>query len=311
MTEIIIFLTWGGAAVIGFFGIVGLVGAQARRAEMQGQLKTVGQSREEASLVQTLSERVEQAGWSQPLANRLAQADLNLNPAAFVGILAGIWLLFLFVLWLLFQPPWFINALIAVALTRLGVSFFLDTRRDRYIAELANQMPDTATLVSNSLKAGLSVVQAFEMVSEKMPRPTGVEFARLMRQLRLGVPFDEAIEAMMRRLPCDELHLLLTTIGIQRKAGGNLTKALGVMSVAIAARHRVRSEIATLTTEARYTSLVILALPVFILALLNQVLPGSVTALLNNLFGWIIMAFFIGIQALAFVVISRIANVKV
>jgi tight adherence protein B len=107
------------------------------------------------------------------------------------------------------------------------------------------------------------------------------------------------------------LSLLLTTISIQRKAGGNLAAALSVVSTAITGRHRVRNEIATLTAEARYTSLIILALPVVMLALLNQVLPGSVTALLGNPLGWFLIAFFIAVQMVAFIAISRIARVRV
>lgn len=315
MSSLLFVLSCMGSIALGFIGVVSLFGWESRRSEVAAQLRSAALSPSlrsgQPTYLDAWSRRIEGTAWAKSARLQLAQADLEITPAQFAAILAGVWFVFFLAIWMFFQPPLPIVVLLATALVWLAQRFILQLRKDHYLTLLANQMPDVAILVSNSLKAGLSVTQAFHTVAEKTPRPASVEFAKLVRQISLGAPFDEAIQSMMERLPCEELSLLLTTVAIQRKAGGNLSRALSVMSVAIAARHRVRNEISTLTAEARYTGVIIMILPVIIMAMLNQTMDGAVSAFLNHPVGWVVMPLFIGVQVIAFVAINRIANVKV
>ena len=315
MAELLLVLSCIGAVLAGFFGLVSLVGWRSRRSEVASQLDVVTRVADSGGgkpqILHAWNERIAKSAWGKQMATRLAQADLDMSPSTYAAALLGVWLLIFVASSMFFQPPVFISVLFSSALVWLASRFFLETRRDHYLSQLANQMPDVALLVSNSIKAGLSVVQAFEVASEKMPRPSGTEFGRVVKQLRLGDPFDQAIERMMERLPCEELGLLLKTVAIQRKAGGNLSRALSVMSTAISARHRVRNEISTLTAEARFTGLIIMVLPVITLAMLNQTMEGAVSTFLNDPLGWVITTVFIAVLVAAFVLINRFAHVRV
>jgi tight adherence protein B len=302
------------AAALGFFGVVSLLSSQSRRLEMRDQLRIAAgdtNSSSHPSSIHSVSVRFENSKLGKSLATQLAQADLTVSASFFAVALLGIAMAIFLAAWFFFQAPFLIDVVLAGGLTWLFAKFFLDARRDHYINQVANQMPEVAILVSNALKAGLSVSQSFAMVAEEMPAPAGKEFSKIVTQLNLGNPFDGATENMMKRLPAEELKLLLTTITIQRKAGGNLTRALAVMSSAISARHRARNEIATLTAEARYTGLIVLVLPIAMLVMINSSMEGAVSAFLNHPIAWVILPIFIGIQAVSVFLIRRYSEVKV
>jgi tight adherence protein B len=165
--------------------------------------------------------------------------------------------------------------------------------------------------MGNSLRAGLAVLQAFEVVAERMQRPAGREFDRLAREIRLGKGLDEAMLDMFKRLPSEELRMMVTTILIQRVAGGNLAHALSVMSEAITARFKLRDEVRTMTAEARYSGLILVVMPIVVLGILNRLMEGAVGQFLSNPLGWIVGGLFVGVMVLAFTLIGRVSRVQV
>ena len=122
---------------------------------------------------------------------------------------------------------------------------------------------------------------------------------------------ETAMQRMLDRLPSEELRMMMTTVSIQRLAGGNLAEALAVMSSAITARRKLREEINAMTAEARYTGVLLVILPIMTLALVNRMMPGSVTRFLGHPIGWLIMAVYIAVQVAAFALIQRISDIKV
>lgn len=245
------------------------------------------------------------------LERQLIQADLRMRPSEYLAILLLVGLAFFSATQIFFGLNPLVGAGAAYGGARLISRSYLGTRRDHYISSFDGQMPEAAILISHSLKAGLSVVQAFQVVAEKMPPPAGTEFARISREIRLGVDLERALKEMLGRLPSEELRMMITTILIQRRAGGNLAEALAVMSNAVVARRRLKQEIRTLTTEARFTGIILIALPLFTLLVINQLLPGSVARFLNNPLGWLVVGVFVGVQVLAFVLVQRIMAIKV
>ena len=257
------------------------------------------------------SDLIAKTRWGRRLDAQLRQADLPLKSSQYVVVLFGIGILLFLAIGAIYQLAPLLNLVVTLAVTSLGSKLFLDSRRDHYTEAFSSQMPEVALLVSNSLKAGLSVPQAFGIVAEKMKQPAGVEFGRVSREIRLGLPLDEALQRMVERLPIEELRIMVVTILINRKGGGDLSRALAVMSSAITARHALRGEISALTAEGRFSSVAILVMPFAILAILNLMMPGSVADFFNTPIGWIVVIIFVMAQAVAFVLINRIANVKV
>ncbi len=254
---------------------------------------------------------VDRTKWGLNTQERLRLADLDVSPTIFlIGrllLIAGLYLACQFIL----ELNAVVNLIVSVAGAQIIAGAYLRSRQDHYVASFDHQMPEVALLMGNSLRAGLAVLQAFEVVAERMERPAGREFDRLAREIRLGKGLDEAMLDMFNRLPSEELRMMVTTILIQRVAGGNLAHALSVMSEAITARFKLRDEVRTMTAEARYSGLILVIMPIAVLGILNRLMEGAVGQFLSVPIGWVVGGLFVGVMVLAFTLIGRVSRVQV
>lgn len=254
---------------------------------------------------------VDHTKWGRTTEEKLRLADLDISPTIFLGArIVLVVALYVAIQFILELHP-IVNAVVSLAGAQLITSSYLRSRQDHYVAAFDAQMPEVALLMSNSLRAGLAVLQAFEVVAERMQRPAGREFDRLAREVRLGKGLDEAMLDMLKRLPSLELRMMVTTILIQRVAGGNLAHALSVMSEAITARFKLRDEVRTMTAEARYSGLILVIMPIAVLGILNRLMEGAVGQFLSHPIGWVVGGLFVGVMVLAFTLIGRVSRVQV
>ena len=87
--------------------------------------------------------------------------------------------------------------------------------------------------------------------------PISTEFGRVIREVNLGLPFDQALENMVRRVRSDDLELMATAISIQHQVGGNLAEILDSIAYTIRERVRIKGEIRTLTAQQRMSGYVV------------------------------------------------------
>jgi tight adherence protein B len=256
-------------------------------------------------------DRFDKTERAKELQKQLVRAALNLKPSEFVAasVFLGVVVFFFTTMFLRTHP--FLNIALAIASARHIPKLFLRARRNRYIEIFNAQLVEVAMTMSNALRAGLSIHQAIGIVARELPPPAGYEFGLLARKLGLGAEIDEAAQEMLERLPSEELRVLMTAILVQRKVGGNLAKALAEMSRTMDERKRLNEEIKTMTAQARYSSLIIPLLPIGMLILLRNAMPEFVEPLFNNPIGWVILAIFGSTQVLAYIMIRKIANIKV
>jgi tight adherence protein B len=120
----------------------------------------------------------------------------------------------------------------------------------------------------NGLRAGFSTLQAMEAVSRELPTPISDEFRRVVQEMQLGLPMEEALNHLLRRINSDDLDLVITAINVQREVGGNLAEILDVISYTIRERVRIKGQISALTAQGRATAWVIAALPIVLVLLL-------------------------------------------
>jgi tight adherence protein B len=264
------------------------------------------------SFLLQVGDRIDRTKWArEKMAPRLSMADLQITPSEYLVAVILLGVGTYLAMRVLLQTPNYINLLATLAVLVFLPRAYLNGRRDHYIDSFDAQMPEVAVLMSNSLRAGLSVPQAFEVVAEKMERPAGKEFDRISREVRLGVDMDKAMFRMLERLPSEELRLMITTIMIQRRAGGNLAHALAVMSEAMTARFKLKDEVRTMTAEARFTGLILVFLPLATIVIINRTMPGSVANFLSDPRGLVLGAFFVAVMVLAYVLVKRVSTIRV
>ena len=161
---------------------------------------------------------------------------------------------------------------------RLWVSIAQKRRLKAFSAQLA----DTLMLQSNSLRAGYSLLQSMETVAREGAQPTAEEFGRVVREVGLGLSPEEALTNLHRRMPSDDLDLMVTAINVQHEVGGNLAKIFDTLGETIRERQRITGEIRTLTSQQRLGGYVIALLPVFLAAGLYLINPGYLMPLTTS-----------------------------
>jgi len=265
---------------------------------------------------------VEGRDFGANLARDIARADLKLKPSEFIFIWIGsvigvpvAMFIFSFAFAALANPLFLlIGALIGFWIPR----FWLGRRKSGRLNAFNKQLPDTITLIANALRAGSSFLQAIELVVRESRPPISTEFGRVIREVNLGLPFEQALENMVRRVRSDDLELMATAISIQHQVGGNLAEILDSIAYTIRERVRIKGEIRTLTAQQRLSGYVVAGLPISLAAFLFVAAPGFMEPMFANPpsilglpAGVVILMFGGFMMFMGFLAIRRIVDIEV
>ena len=196
--------------------------------------------------------------------------------------------------------------------------FYLRFRQGRRLRAFGQQLPDTITLLANSLRAGSSFLQGIELVTREARPPISEEFEHVVREMALGVALQPALNNLARRVASEDLELMVTAINIQSQVGGNLATVLDSIAYTIRERIRIQGEIQTLTAMQRYSGYVITLLPVGLAGILFLISPTYIVPMLQRppeIFGLPTGMIFFGIglisMGVGYLLIRRIVDIKV
>jgi tight adherence protein B len=265
---------------------------------------------------------VSQRDWGSSMARDLARADLQLRPseylairvAAVIGTPMAAWLLGQTVLPGLANP---LALLVAVVLGWWVPRFYVGRRKARRLAAFNDHLADTITLIANALRAGASFLQAIELVVRETQPPISTEFNRVIREVNLGLPFEQALANMVRRVRSEDLELMTTAITIQHQVGGNLAEILDSIAFTIRERIRIQGEIKTLTAQQRMSGYVVAGLPIFLVVILSVIAPKFMEPMFGPPevvgipLGVIILALGAIMMIVGFLAIRRIVDIEV
>ena len=217
-----------------------------------------------AALAQ-LNKVVEKRDFGANLLRDLGAADLKLKPSEYLAIWAATTLGVPIVMYLVgfvvkgLQSP--VVLIVGLLIGFMAPRFWLGRRKSSRLNAFNKQLPDTVTLIANALRAGSSFLQAIELVVRESRPPISIEFGRVIREVNLGLPFDNALENMVKRVKSEDFELMATAIAIQHQVGGNLAEILDSIAYTIRERIRIKGEIRTLTAQQRLSGYVVGALP--------------------------------------------------
>jgi tight adherence protein B len=276
----------------------------------------------ESAVIAGLARVLDNQDLSTRLATEIARADLKLRPAEFVAAWIASPFIFAAAAFVLsfifagFRHP------IAIAVAFLVGAFFprfyLRFRQARRVRQFGAQLPDTITLLANSLRAGSSFLQGIELVTREAQPPISEEFERVVREMSLGVALQPALNNLARRVKSEDLELMVTAINIQSQVGGNLATVLDSIAFTIRERIRIIGEINTLTAMQRYSGYVITLLPVGLAGILFMISPTYIGRMLSPTPAMLglplgIVFFIVGLisMGIGYMLIRRIVDIKV
>jgi tight adherence protein B len=296
----------GVVAVVGLYGMWLLVSTSARRSLLveRGGVDL----RRRRSLAEALDARLLRTERGADLAGKLRSAGTQLTPSRYVGAVVG-GVLGVFLIASLLFPP--LLAIVAALLVPWGGSTWLGRRLARRNENFINQLPEIARLLSNGAAAGLSMPAAIELAAKEIEAPAREELQGVLDEVRFGRSLDDALESLARRLPSREVGVLMSTLIIQQRAGGDLVRALQDLSSTLDMRRETLREVRTLMAGAVFTSYIVPLLGVGALLMLNSINSKTLPRMTSSPIGIAALVVSGTLYALGSLAIRRITRVEV
>ena len=182
-----------------------------------------------------------------------------------------------------------------------------DQRRLRFQAQLA----DGIMILSSSLKGGLSLIQAIEVVVEEIPAPFSQEFGLVLRENKIGMPLEDSLKHLHDRMHLEELDLVINSILVSKETGGDLTKVLGRLSVTLRDNRKLKENIKTLTLQGRLQGIIMSALPFLFVGWVLSFNRSHFDIMLSSELGRILIMTAVGLQAVGMFLIHKFSKIDV
>lgn len=210
--------------------------------------------------------------------------------------------------WLFFNP--IVTVMFAISGFFMPMMLVKHYRVQR-IKKFNVQLVDALQAMANAFKAGLTFPQAIEHVGREAQAPLAQEFQLFVKEIKLGVPLEEALLNMGKRVGSDDLDLVVTSINISRQLGGNMAEMFETLAASIRERFRLEGKIDALTSQGRMQGWVVAAMPPSLGLVLNWMRPDLMEPMMDHWFGYVLVALIMIMEVLGILIIRRIVNIDV
>jgi tight adherence protein B len=240
---------------------------------------------------------------------RLEDAFVFIDPERIFMASAGGAVVLPLVVWLASASlvPAVLSALAVLVLPRTAYALIHRRRR----LQIALQLPDVLLLIGSSLRAGTSLQIALDLAIRETPAPLAQELAVVVREQRLGMALEEALETMARRLKMEEIDLVVTAMSLARDVGGNLAETLDRLAGTLRAKAIMEGKIRALTSQGKLQGLIVGLLPVFLMFVLSSMEPAAMRPLFHTWWGWAVLGVIGILEMIGFWMIRKIVTIDV
>ena len=238
-----------------------------------------------------------------------AQADSPISPETFILISGGCGL-FGCVMCFIAVPQVAFVPLAAIAFSSLPLMWMM-FRRSKRLGKFTKQLPEALSLIARALRSGHSLASGMKVVCDEMTDPIGKEMNITYEEQNLGIPLDQALKNMFKRVPNLDLKFFATAVAIQRQSGGDLAEILDKISHVTRERQELLGHVQALTGEGRISGIVLMGLPIAIFLCVWKMNPDYVMILFTDELGRKMVAVAIGLQMLGAYSIKKIVQIKV
>jgi tight adherence protein B len=207
-----------------------------------------------------------------------------------------------------FFAGWALAAPLAVA-GPAAVGWAIAARRRRYRRQVERSLSEVATAVADSLSAGRSLRAALGSSVSSLDGPAARELAQLAGELDLGVPTVDVLEGWRARMRSQRIDALVAALLSQRLAGGDLASLLRRFAAGAAEQARVAEDAKSATAQARFTGLLVVALPTGGAVFAELLEPGFLAKLLASPPAAVLLVLAAVLQLIGFIAIRRLSQV--
>jgi tight adherence protein B len=297
------------SGAVGVLGLWQLLAGTSRKAELAERGRAGVNDSPGRNLMMALDVRFRRTGPGRRLGASLAGAGVNLMAIELVGLVTLASIVSWFVLSLIVARG--LAFVCAIAASVLIARALIQRRRAKRSEAFIEQLPEIGRMLANGASAGLSIPQALAMSGRELADPGGAELRRVVDELQFGQSLDAALGNLQERLPSREVAVLMTTIVIQQRAGGDTVRALSELAGTLEVRKDLRREITTLLSGVIFTSYVVAGIGAGTILLLNFMQPGVTQEMTSSALGIAGVVVAGALWTVAFVLIRKTTKVEV
>ncbi len=187
---------------------------------------------------------------------------------------------------------------------------WLRGRRSARRQAITRQLPDALEMIRGALRAGYSLPQALEAVCEEGPDPIRTEIRQVTEELRLGHPLRAAFQGLFERTGIEDLRYFVIAVLINREIGGNLSDIIDVVANTIRERFKLQAQIRALTSQGRFSALVLSALTPLLLLALTLLNPEYLRPMYYTPVGRMALVYAAASTSFGYYLMRKIASIK-
>ena len=240
--------------------------------------------------------------------NDLSDMFLFINPGQLFMLNLSVMILLAAFGWWLGGP--FLMSLMAIA-GFFAPQQFVRHYRAKRIEKFNTQLVESLQQMANAFKAGLTFAQAVETIAKESKPPLAQEFGLFSKEVRLGVPIDEALVNMSGRVGSEDLELVATSTNIARSLGGNMAEMFETIAATIRERFRLEGKIKALTAQGKLQGWIVASMPLALGLFLNWYRPDLMQPMFEHLFGYLLVGAIFLMEFIGIILIRKIVNIDV
>ncbi|HEY3786507.1 MAG TPA: type II secretion system F family protein [Steroidobacteraceae bacterium] len=201
--------------------------------------------------------------------------------------------------------------LLAAVAVIFAPKYYFGFKNKRRRLQIVTQLPDVLLMLGSSLRAGTSLQIALDIAIRETPAPLSQELGVVVREQRLGLALEDALESMATRLSLEEVELVVAAMTIARDVGGNLAETLDQLARTLRAKAAMEGKIRSLTSQGKMQGWIVGSLPLFLMLALSYMQHDAMAPLFHTWMGWGVLVLIGFLEALGYVFIRKIVTIDV
>ena len=207
----------------------------------------------------------------------------------------------------------FLNIIYAIILTIVLLYchwIISENKKQKYKRETDKQILEIIRLFRNSVSSGESIVQTIDSVSEQIKEPLSLEFKEISNKVKLGISLDEAIKDSVTKVQNEQYKFFMDSVRISHSTGIKISEILSKIEQSVSQKLSLSNKVDVLTSQVRFSGMIISVIPFFIVALIYFVEPEMISVLFTSVLGNMILLVCIIMILSGSFVMKKIADIK-
>jgi len=265
--------------------------------------------REQRGRLAFIGDIVAWVGVLRRLQQFIEQANLKYRAADVLGVSIVIGILAYLILGLAGMSMHLLRLVVCLCFAALPTLYILRVRKKR-LNKFEQQLPDAIDLFNRSMKAGHNIQSGLETVAEETFDPARMEFKKVIEEMALGSPIEDALHGLGRRVPLVDLKFFITGLILQRQTGANMVAVLDNLSLLIRERLNLAAKMQAATAQQRFSAGLLCAMPVVVGLGFWVLKPEYIRLLYTDDTGSKFLTYAIVSELIGILIIRKIASPK-